>query len=63
MGIYPGWEEKKGGRMGGGGGGGGLINGKAKIKIMYFISIQDQIRNSNLNFNQKITKQDQTLVL
>ena len=53
MGLYPGWEEKKGRR----GGGGGAYKRKSKNKKkMYFISIQDQIRNSNLNFNQNITK-------
>ena len=29
----------------------------------YLVSLQDQIRNSNFNYNRNITKQDQTLFL
>ena len=57
----------------GGGGGGSYIQGaykrnkqKKRLKQAdnktYFISQQDQIRNSNLNCNRDTTKQDHTLI-
>ena len=55
-----GWAYIRGGK--GVGGGGGLISGikntsKQADNKTHFISLQDQIRNSNLNCNRNITKQ------